>query len=461
MDFELPLLLVVVAAAVVEAALVSGPKRARAWRQAAERAGLTSLKVSRSFGLVSGLSGRAGPLEVRLKEHHAEERLRTRVTLSGLAHGRGELVFGEVKFGAGREKQVVPREAMELGDPLFDARVRLRGSPELACAIFGAENRRLVLQLVQGRLEGPVAPMVELEGTAWLANGTLEVGLSERADLPTRACLFEALPRLIAIARGLVRPPDLVDRLAHNLRHDPLPAVRQTNLAVLVERHRDHPRAQEALLDALGDRSEEIRLRAALAVGERGHPTLFDIASSDQSDDQRAGRAITALGEHLSGEQAEAILVQALRTRRLATAQACIEDLGRRGGTGAVDLLSRVLAVEKWALAAAAARALGATGQAAAETPLIEALAGGSPDVLLAVAEALARVGTAAAVMPLRAASDRLGEIAFRRAARQAIAAIQSRVEGASPGQLSLDRSETGQVSLVDEVRGRVSPPEA
>jgi hypothetical protein len=47
---------------------------------------------------------------------------------------------------------------------------------------------------------------------------------------------------------------------------------------------------------------------------------------------------------------------------------------------------------------------------------------------------------------------------ALRRAVRQAIAEIQSRVTGASPGQLSLAAGDAGQVSLVGEdQRGQVS----
>jgi len=40
---------------------------------------------------------------------------------------------------------------------------------------------------------------------------------------------------------------------------------------------------------------------------------------------------------------------------------------------------------------------------------------------------------------------------------RQAIAEIQSRLPGASPGQVSLAEGETGQLSLADDSAGRVS----
>jgi hypothetical protein len=68
---------------------------------------------------------------------------------------------------------------------------------------------------------------------------------------------------------------------------------------------------------------------------------------------------------------------------------------------------------------------------------------------------ALGRVGTSAAVGPLREAEE--GDAEMRRAARQAIAEIQSRLAGAAPGQLSLAGGEAGALSLAEDERGRLS----
>jgi HEAT repeat protein len=115
-------------------------------------------------------------------------------------------------------------------------------------------------------------------------------------------------------------------------------------------------------------------------------------------------------------------------------------------------------------LAATAARALGASRTAAAEPPLLVALQASDSDVQLAAAEALGRVGTAAAVMPLKDLAERGWSPALRKAARESIAEIQSRLSGASPGQLSIADGEAGQLSLADaDPRGRVTiiPPQA
>ena len=78
--------------------------------------------------------------------------------------------------------------------------------------------------------------------------------------------------------------------------------------------------------------------------------------------------------------------------------------------------------------------------------------------IQVAAANALARVGTAAAVLPLKETAERsrLDPDLFR-ATRQAIAEIQSRLQGASPGQLSLAGADVGQLSLAQAEAGQLS----
>jgi HEAT repeat protein len=123
-----------------------------------------------------------------------------------------------------------------------------------------------------------------------------------------------------------------------------------------------------------------------------------------------------------------------------------------------VDPLAKVLAVEKGELAIAAAQALGASRAAEAEGALLRTLARDPEDLGAAAAEALGSVGSAAAVLPLQDAAARTGEDVLRRAARTAVARIQSRLHGATPGQLSLSEGEAGQLSLAGEdPAGRVT----
>jgi HEAT repeat protein len=423
----------------------------QAWRAAAQAAGVTDLRPFRAMGFLSRMEGRTGPVQMRLESCAREREKGTRVTLFGLGHGPAALALRERRFGSAGARG---REPVPLGDEPFDGAFSLHGSSELACLVFDAPVRQRIVQLVSEGLGDPTPPSGRPQRDRVLMdNGVLVVEVPHSSP----GGLAAVLPRLLALAHGLVPPADPVGRLAANLRGDPVAGVRLRNLQVLRGHHAQEPQAREAFVAALGDRSEEVRLQAALELGERGRETLLEIASSDESDDQRAAAAIAGLGDHFPGERAQAVLARALRVRRLATAQACVTALGRRGGSAAIGALAQVLAVEKWSLAAAAAQALAATGEAAAEAPLIEALAGDAPLVPMAVAQALERVGTAAAVLPLREAAARVGDGEFRRAAEQAVSAIQSRLQGATPGQLSLAAGETGQVSLVEEARGRVS----
>lgn len=79
----------------------------------------------------------------------------------------------------------------------------------------------------------------------------------------------------------------------------------------------------------------------------------------------------------------------------------------------------------------------------------------------MAVAEALARLGSVAAVLPLQEAALAEGaDDAVRRALSRAVAEIQSRLQGASPGQLSLATGDSGRLSLAEDTAGQVSLPD-
>ena len=449
----LPLLLVL-GILLIREARKNDRKLLQTWRSIAQASGLTDLRPFRAMGFLTRMEGRTGPLHVRLEPYAREREKGTRVTLFGLGHGFGALALRERSLGPAGARG---REPVPLGDGPFDGAFSLYGSRELACVVFDASVRQRLVQLAGDCLARPALPAGRPERDRLLMdNGVLEVEVADSSA----GGLAAVLPRLVALAHGLVRPPDPAGRLAAHLRGDPVAGVRLNNLHALREHHAEDPQARDAFVAALGDRSEEVRLQAALALGERGREALLEIASSDASDDLRAAAAIAGLGPHLPSERAQAILIRALRSRRLATAEACVTALGQEGGAGAVGTLAKVLAEERWALAAAAAHALAATGDAAAEGPLIEALVRDAPLVQLAAAQALERVGTSAAVLPLRETAARLGDGDFRSAAGRAVSAIQSRAPGASPGQLSLAASEAGHVSLVDEARGRVSLPE-
>jgi HEAT repeat protein len=171
-----------------------------------------------------------------------------------------------------------------------------------------------------------------------------------------------------------------------------------------------------------------------------------------------SAEAVSALERELPFESLKSILTRAARGRRLRTARACLEALGRRGASEAVGVLVEVMEQEEGELAAVAAWALGMIGSPAAEPSLIQALRRDLANLRVFAAGALGRVGSAAAVLPLKEAAERSrSDFELRRATRQAIAEIQSRLPGASPGQLSLAGAEAGQLSLVEAEAGQLS----
>jgi hypothetical protein len=246
------------------------------------------------------------------------------------------------------------------------------------------------------------------------------------------AAVVKVLSPLLEVARRLGRERHVAESLAENVRTDEEPTVRLRCLLLLARHYAEHPAAQDALRSALRDTSLAVRLRAAIVVGPEGVATLEGIAAG-MVDDELAAEAVSALGIHLSSGRTQLLLARALTDGRTKVALACMVRLGQIPEAGVENAVLPILTAD------------------------------GLPDESLrvAAAEALGRVGTVAAVLPLKDVADRYERNGtLRRATRQAIAEIQSRASGASPGQLSLAVGDAGQVSLVDTSGGAVSLPD-
>ena len=360
----------------------------RGWREAARAAGVVELEPS-----AGGLAGWAGPLRVRLSRYADSESSGTRITVSGPAMPAGLTIRPEGLVSAIRGARGV-RE-VEVGHDTFDAAAWVEGNATVARAVLDASTRGALRALFGGRLERPGR-------TPFWASGCLEGGVL-RVDVPRSAPsrgprladdyepgedsgayvylggqehLAEVLAEVVSLARRLATPEDVARRLADNLKTEPVAGVRLQCLATLAREFADHPATGEALLAASEDPDAEVRLRAAIALGPKGREVLLAIAGGEGAEDATTERAVLALGFYLTTAEAQGILRNALRTRREATARACLGALGQRRGPGVVATLAKVLAVEKPELAAVAADALGATADAAAEAPLVAALDG-------------------------------------------------------------------------------------
>jgi hypothetical protein len=177
---------------------------------------------------------------------------------------------------------------------------------------------------------------------------------------------------------------------------DRVPEVRLNSLRSLLREYPDHHAAEAVVREAIHDSDPHVRVTAAVALGADGHDTLLELAASPEVEADVAARAVTALGQE---------------------------------------------------------------PPAGVEPILLAALTREAAEVRLAAAQALATAGTSAAVLPLQEAAHRHGG-ALKAAARQAIDAIQSRLRGATPGQVTLSAEEAaGHVSLAEGAAGQVSLP--
>ena len=315
---------------------------------------------------------------------------------------------------------------IQLRDLAIDSEFQILGPVQLVSALLDEETRRLL-------------SLANTEGRLHIALGKMRVNVPD-------ANFGHALSLLLDLRRRLASPLHIPRRLAENARHDRVPGARLHNLLLLLEELPEAPETAEAIEAVRSDPSPEVRLRAAIELGTktRGRDILIALAK-EMEEDAISAKALSYVDEFLSFEDKRDLLEKALRQNRRQTARTCLERLGSDG----VGVLSKVLEQDHGDLAPVAAKALGDTGSPAAEPPLIRALDRDQPELQVAVAEALALVGSAASVLPLQEATDRLPQV--RKAAREAIAAIQSRLQGASPGQLSLAATEAGQLSLANE----------
>ena len=430
-------------------ASVTSKERGRRWMQAATEVGVENAQLETPLGITSSLVGQAGDLRVTIASYHkGKYESGTRFTIGGLRHGSHGLAVRAEGVTSMVEKTFGERE-VEIGDSAFDKAAYVQGAPELARAIFDVDTRTLLRRLLGGKLflsDGYVVSGLRVS----VSGNELKVEQPTRLFNDHRRHLPEILRTLLAIAARLVRPPDLAQRIAANFATEPESAARLADIHVLATKFAANPATQAALAAAIEDPSPEVQLRAAVALGEKGRETLVMLATGD-APDSVAAAAIDALGAAFPATLAIRRLESAQNNADTRTALACLAAIGRERTSAAAATLTHALDCVTDAIAAAAATALGEMADPADEAVLLGALARDTA-VRTAAADALAKLGTTAAVVPLRDASDAHPlDRTFGRAAREAIVQIQSRVKGASPGQISLSADQGGQISLVQE----------
>jgi hypothetical protein len=409
--------------------VISNHDRLQGWKELAEWHGL-QVKES-TAALTPRLMARSEQMEVRI-EAFGTEGQDTRIVVEAPVAPDFQEVSIQPQSGPAMWE-------IKIGDPGFDGEFAITGPRRQVFTLLDAETRRRMRAAsAAGRLE--------------ISPGRI-LAIVSGADR-----VSDVLPSLLAIRKRLATPIDVRRSLVENARWDSESGVRLENLLVLLHELPGDPATIEALRAACSDRLPTIRLRAAKELGAaESRDVLLELAH-DLEDDAWSAEAVSILDRELPVERAKALLDRAWSIGRLQTAFACVEVLGH-SGAAAVEPLSELPALQNAELAAAAATALGATESPAAEPWLIPALQSEHEVLRVAAAKALRRVGSVAAVLPLKEALERSSwlDVDFRQATRQAIAEIQSRVQGGLPGQLSLAGAEAGQLSLAESDEGQLS----
>jgi HEAT repeat protein len=382
------------------------------------------------------LEGRHGSLRVRIETSSAERvrpvgRLVVRGLTQGLSVQRDGLLarVGEAPRGP----------VVETGDEAFDQALYVRGQALVARALLDADTRALCLAAICGRTLGRGAAVAVAEGVL-----SAELAGEWSEDTPQRV---EGARVLVALAHRLEEPDAKEERLSRIARTDALPRVRQLALETLADAAPAHELTGRALRRACDDPDPAIRLRAALlAGGKPARRALRALAERTDVPDEVSATTVDEIGGRMAVADLGAMLGSALRARPK-TDLAAVRALAR-GGPAVVPTLVAALPRLADDAVAAAAEVLRAIGVRGAESALIAAVARPDATVRIAVAHALGALGSVRAVPVLRGLEADGGDV--RSAARAAVAAIQSRLGGASSGQLALAEPDGGHLALAE-----------
>jgi HEAT repeat protein len=424
----------------------AGERRARALllqarHEALRAAGAGEVEASSTW--VPQLSAEVGVLRLHLEE-------------LGQAHVRPSdpwpLTLERETTGDALAKAVLGARELVTGDPAFDDAFHVTGPRLEARAALDAPTRAALLVLSCEALL-----TLDPRGIVTIVHAPSPA----RADHRARAAFVERLTAVIqhslTVARRLCAEEEPAQRLAEIVRTDPLATVRRACLGVLLRAFEDHEITREILPQACDDADPEVRLRAAIARGERGVPTLAALADDEDAPDVAVAAAVTALGSRSSLAQTCARLERARAAGREETARACVARLVSSGDPAVIAPLVALLRASPGSVSAAACEALVTLRATQAEGALREVLDHDDEGAVSAAARALGQLGSIASVPALRAAEERAREHGTRLAAREAVAAIQARASGATPGQLSLATGDAGRIALTDDPTGRVA----
>ncbi|MEZ4470416.1 MAG: hypothetical protein R3F60_06365 [bacterium] len=229
------------------------------------------------------------------------------VALAGIP---SDLVLKAEGLGASIVK-VFKGDDLEVGDPHFDARAVVRGSPRLLRALLDRPTRDLVLQALD------LGIVVE--------DGKVKFN---KAGLIRDADRLVHLAQVVADLAQALRPRDARGRLEHIALHDPMP---QVAIEAFRERMAGWP-AGDFVQTALRHPLPVIRLEAARALGPAGVAVVEALLDDrDVPDDLQleALELLLRLDPDQGVRRAEARLQGQAPPERVAATLALLADAGR------------------------------------------------------------------------------------------------------------------------------------
>lgn len=375
------------------------------WREA-EEAGLLQATVVPSDTGLARLSGNLQGFAAQMTAGRGMDGRSALIEIHGGDRIPADLQLGPEPAGP----RLLSRADVLTGDATFDARVWVTGDPAAILAVTDSATRRHVRRFT------------ERGGT--LRDGTFSLTV-RLPDIATPKDVVDQMRALTDLAQRLEVGADAAARLARNALHDPVAQVRVRCLELLAAQFASHDVTRPTLRSALSDRDPLVRATAACHLGPEGRPVLLAIVAKAQTAASTLAMAVQALGTELPPDLLARLLRLAGTRRHAELAQAVLEALPPSVGP------------------AVAAEVLGFAQACPVDVqPLALATVG--------------RIGSVAQVRDLRAITDdRQRPADVRRAARDAIAAIQART-GAAAGGLALAEDGAGTISLATS-DGRVS----
>ncbi len=344
-------------------------------------------------------------------------------------------------------KKIFTGDDIEVKDAQFDDEILIQGDEQTVVALLGEDTRERVASLI--REGGHVS-----EGTVYY---------EETGTMDDASTIVSWIRFLAAVAGGLsLSRANVRQRLARNAGADSNPAVRQRNLDLLIRNHGGSA-ARDAAQRALSDPSAGVRLQAALYLGDAGFEVLAGIVRDAASGLVARTRALRYLGSRYPDKAVVPLLEEAVSDSDPLIARVAVRQLGRVRHRAVIEMLvPRIAADGDRALMVAIADALASLSAPQAEGKLVELLEHSETDVRVAAARALATCGTVAAVEPLmKHTKGFFTDGDLKRAAADAIAAIQSQLRDVDAGRLSVvePTDHTGSLSLSED-RGSLSMAE-